>query len=396
MAQAAEDSTGSGGPALAGVQLAFTLSWTVYVLMLPGLLGAAGIALSWLPLILMLDQVIFAAMDIAFGVMADRMGEHYLRFARLLLALTSISALAFLLLPTVAGTSPALLLAVLLVWVISASVVRAPTLILLGKRAKEAQRPGLVVWYSAGMGLAMALSPFLGLILKGADPQLPFVLSALALPGAVLVLLRAIRAPVPAAETPALQPASFAACLPLFAVLGVAGFGFQLHAQVNAAPLYLLQADKESLPWLLPLLWVGFFAMQMAVGPLMKRFAAMPVAVTGIFIVALSSYLASQADSLNGLIALQLLGGAGWAMAFSGLMETLSAAGTRGAEGLFMGSFFAVTAVSAFARIAFVSYWLADWKSSQFVLPAGLLLLAGGLAAVNAKKWPKIKTPKSP
>jgi hypothetical protein len=49
-----------------------------------------------------------------------------------------------------------------------------------------------------------------------------------------------------------------------------------------------------------------------------------------------------------------------------------------------MGSFFAVTALAVLLRIAFASHWLAAWKSSQFVLPAALLLAAGLIAAAQA------------
>ena len=121
----------SSGLALAGVQFFFTLVWTVYALYLPDLLKGAGLAASWLPWLLMADQLIFAAMDIAFGIAADRMADTYRRLARLLLWLTSLSAGAFLLLPSLAAVSPGLLLLVLAIWVISASVVRAPTMVLL-------------------------------------------------------------------------------------------------------------------------------------------------------------------------------------------------------------------------------------------------------------------------
>lgn len=389
------DGKASGGLQLAVVQFVFTLGWTAYALMLPNLLAKAGIAASWLPLILMVDQLIFAVMDIAFGAMADRMRDVFHRLARLLLVLTTVSALAFMALPLAAGVSAALLVLVLLVWLVSASVVRAPTLVLLAKRARAAQQRGLVIWYMAGMGLAMALSPFLGLWLRSADPRWPFAISALALLMAVLVLLRVMGRELPAEEAEAPQPAPFNACLPLFIVLGVAGFGFQLHAFANAAPLYQLHAAKESLPWLMPLLWVGFFACLVAVGAVVKHFGALPVAAAGMLVVAVCSYLAASAGSLSGLIVLQMLCGAGWAMAFAGLMEQAAVAGTRGAEGRVMGSFFAVTAISSFARIAFVSNVLADWQGSQFVLPALLLLGAAVFAAVDAKKWAKIKTHQS-
>ena len=397
------DGVQSSGLALAGAQFFFTLGWTVYALMLPGLLATAGIAASWLPMLLMVDQLIFAVMDIGFGVAADRIGEGYRRLAKLLLILSTLSAVAFMLLPMAAGLSSGILLSVLAVWVISTSVVRAPTLVLLAKQAKATQQRSLVIWYIAGMGLALALSPFLGLWLKGADPRLPFTVSAVTLLLAVVVLLRVSGKGVATkGEENSPQPANFSAYAPLLVVLGLAAFGFQIHAFVNAAPLYLAQAAKESRPWLMPLLWVGFFVTLICVEPLVKRLGAMPMATLGILLTALSSYASAAVNGQNVLILLQLLAGAGWALAFAGLMEQAAVAGSCGAEGRFMGSFFAVTAICALARIAFATQWLPNLKDIQFVLPAALLLAAGLIAATmeatagprgNARKWAKTKPP---
>lgn len=389
MSEASGKSSLSSGLALAGVQFFFTLGWTVYALYLPDLLKGAGLAASWLPWLLMADQLIFAAMDIAFGIAADRMADTYRRLARLLLWLTSLSAVAFLLLPSLAPVSPGLLLLVLAIWVISASVVRAPTMVLLAKRAKAAQQGQLVLCYAGGMALASALSPFLGLWLKGVDPQLVFALSGLALLGAVLVLLRLSPLHSPVAADDGLQPLAFASYLPLLAVLGLAVLGFQVHAFVNAAPLYLLHVGKDSLPWLMPLLWLGFFATLLAVSALVKRFAAWPVVAAGLLLTALASYGAGLSGGLAGLIGLQLLTGAGWAMVFGGLMEQAGVDGRRGAEGLFMGSFFAVLAISSFARIALATQYLPLLQPVRFELPAALLLAAGFCLAVYVLKRPK-------
>lgn len=381
----------SSALALAGVQFCFTLGWTVYVIYLPELLKGAGIAASWLPWLLMADQLVFALMDIAFGVVADRMADGYRKLARLLLLLTTLSAGAFLLLPILGGVSAGWLLAVLAIWVISASVVRAPTLVLLAKTAQVAQQGRLVVGYAVGIALAAVFSPFLGLWLKGGDPRLPFALSALALLLAVAFLLKVSAAPVVKPEGNLAQPISFKSYLPLLVVLGLATLGFPVHAFVNAAPQYLAYATKENLPWLMPLLWVGFFGALLGVGQLAKRFGALLVAAAGIGLTALSSYLSLAVNGLESLIFMQLLAGVGWAFAFAGLMTQATAAGTRGAEGRFMGSFFAVTAVASLARIGFATQLLPAWQSLQFQLPAALLLAAGVIAAVYA-----IKTPKSP
>jgi MFS family permease len=389
MRDAGEKIAVGSGLALAGVQFFFTLGWVVYVIYLPGLLKGAGLAASWLPWLLMADQLIFALMDIAFGLMADRMANAYHKLARLLLLLTTVSAIAFLLLPQLGESSSGILLFLLAVWVVSASVVRAPTLVLLAKRAKAAQQAHLVIWYSAGMALAMALSPFVGLTLKGVDPRVPFALSAFVLLLAVWLLTHVVRDVGRVIEVPVPAPMTFAAYFPLLLVLAVATFGFQVHAFINTGPLYLAQASKEGLPWLMPILWLGFFAALLGVDALLKRFGSLPVAAVGLLLTAVASYAAAAVNGLNVLIFTQLLAGAAWALAFAGLMGQASAAGTRGAEGLFMGSFFAMTALASLARIGMGSQLAAAGPSIQFVLPAAVLLVAGLCAVVYRLRMPQ-------
>lgn len=107
---------------------------------------------------------------------------------------------------------------------------------------------------------------------------------------------------------------------------------------------------------------------------------------------ALSSYAAAAVSNLEMLILTQVLVGVGWAAAFAGLMKQASMFGTRGAEGLFMGSFFSLLAVTSFARIGFVSQLLPHnpvLQDVQFTLPAALLLSAGLIAVVYALNKPQ-------
>ena len=372
---ASTESDKGAGLRLAAVQFVFTLGWTVYVVFLPALLARAGLPANWLPWLLIIDQAIFAIMDIAFGLIADRIGQAWQRLARTILWLTTLSALAFLALPVVSGVAPAAMLAVTLLWVVTASVVRAPTMVLLSKQARAAQQPSLVAWYSGGMALAMALSPFFGLWLKGSDPLLPFAVSAAVLWLAVVALLR-WQQPLPASDESTQPPLPFASYRPLLAGLLLAAFGLQLHAFVNAGPLFGKLAEPARLPWLLPWLWVGFAAAMPLVGSLCKRFAALQVAGGGLLAAAAMIWVAPAVNLENSLILLQLLAGFCWGLAFAGLMSFASAAGSRGAEGLFMGSFFAMTAVAAVARILLASQWLPALGDSRYTLPAACLFIA--------------------
>lgn len=379
--------------ALAGVQFFFTIGWTVYVIFLPGLLHSAGIAANWLPWLLIGDQLVFAVMDIALGVFADRIGAAYRKLARLLLVLSSMSALAFLLLPMLGAGAPGMLLALLAVWVVSASVVRGPTLVLLAKRAKAAQQGRLLAGYLAGIACASALAPFLGLWLKGSDPRLPFAISALVLLAAVWVLLRTADLPAASEADDAAQALPFTTFLPSLLILALAAFGFQLHAYIHSAPLYVVHSSSEHLPWLMPVIWVGFFIALPIIAILARRAGQWIVVAAGLGLAALVSHAAVMVGGLVQLILLQLLVGVGWAAAFSGLLEQASLAGRRGREGLFMGCFLAVTALATLARIGVASALGAGGASPS---PAALMLAGGTLAAVFALRSLKLPSSSSP
>ncbi len=57
------------------VQFFFAVTWTVYVVYLPQLVEQAGIARSWVPWILVADQLVFAAVDVATGFWVDRVRQ---------------------------------------------------------------------------------------------------------------------------------------------------------------------------------------------------------------------------------------------------------------------------------------------------------------------------------
>src|SRR5437868_11878818 len=96
---------------LAVVQLLFTLGWTVYAIFLPQLADQAGIPRAFVIWILLADQVIFAVMDYAMGVAADRVSQVIGKLGRLMVILTAVSCAAFVALPFVTGVgAPALLL----------------------------------------------------------------------------------------------------------------------------------------------------------------------------------------------------------------------------------------------------------------------------------------------
>src|SRR5260370_36529352 len=170
MSEAPADTTDAGanrtGVYLAILQLVFTLGWTTYVIYLPKLAAEVGIAPGVVILILMLDQAIFTITDTAMGTAADRIASLVGRLGVFVGALTALSCAAFAALPFVAGAGAKLpLIALIVIWAITSSALRAPPLILLGKYCATPRLPFLAALVMLGYGLAGAVSPYLGVVL---------------------------------------------------------------------------------------------------------------------------------------------------------------------------------------------------------------------------------------
>ncbi len=189
------------------VQLFLALGWTVYVIYLPQLAAQAGLAKQWVPWLLLADQLVFAVMDWTMGTMADRMAGAVEKLANTVVFVTLLSCGAFILLPLVAPAgSPALLIAVTVVWSASSSALRAPPWVLIGRHTPGPAQPWASALFLLGVGIAGAVAPYLAVTLRNADPRLPFALSSIALAAATVVMTRAIRSSprraIPCAASP--------------------------------------------------------------------------------------------------------------------------------------------------------------------------------------------------
>lgn len=355
---------------LAGVQFLFAVGWIVYAIYLPTLAEQAGLPKSAVPWLLLMDQLIFVACDLAVGVWSDRAAGVLGRIGSWVLGVTLLSTVAFLVLPWVAPRgSPGLFVAITALWAATSAALRAPPLTLLGRYVAKPAVPWLVSLVLLGTGIASAIGPYLGLTLKGLDPRLPFALAGLSLAAITAGMVRAERAlsqrraadRAAGVETAAPSPAS------LTGRDGVAPIGFllaallaaaaaQVHANLVAAPLYLRHAPASMLPVLLPVFWAGFNLALMPASLAVKRFGALPVMAGGALVAAACSAGAWNATSLEALLLLQGLAGAAWGVS---LMSGFSAAvffGHVGREGFMGGALNSALAAAALSRIAVVTF----------------------------------------
>lgn len=260
-----DTSTTGAGVYLAILHLVFTLGWTTYVIYLPKLCADVGIDPAYVILILMLDQAIFTVADTAMGIAADRIAPFVGKLGVFVGALTAISCAAFIALPFVAGSGPGAqvwFIGLALIWVVTSSALRAPPLTLLGKYAARPAIPFLAALAMLGYGLAGAVSPYLGVVLRTHDPRLPFVISGVVLLVTTLALSRVERglAQAPVVAKKPIAPAKSLGQVPMFFIVSmvILALGYQLHFSINSMPFYLRFARPDDLQWLMPVFWIGF------------------------------------------------------------------------------------------------------------------------------------------
>ncbi|MEY9122495.1 MFS transporter [Bradyrhizobium yuanmingense] len=393
-----QSSAGTGtanrtGLYLAGLQLVFTLGWTTYVVYLPKLAAEVGIAPSAVILILMLDQAIFTIADTAMGIAADRLAPHVGRLGLFVALVTAISCGAFVALPFVAGAGAAAqgwFIALIVVWSITSSALRAPPLTLLGKYRAKPQVPFLAALTMLGYGVAGALSPYLGVVLREHDARLPFVISSVVLLLTALGLSRiehdVARDTAPPTPDEAAAPLGLVPIAFIVAMVALA-LGYQLHFAMNSAPFYLRFAAPGDLQWLMPVFWIGFNIAMFPASLVVKHRGGLVVMGAAGLVGAVAIAAAEFAGNLNTLIAAQFLAGAAWGCMLMSAVSAALAIGSTGAEGKVTGLVFSALALGTFARMAAVAgglqkmpeytpllHWapVACWS----VAGAGLLVIA--------------------
>ena len=375
------------GAYFAVVQLFFTLTWTVYVIYLPALAVQAGIPKQAVVYILLLDQLMFVAMDLAMGVMADRVSRVLGRLGYVILGVTLVSCAAFLLLPFVAPQgSTALFVAATLLWTASSSALRAPPLALLGKYAPQPAIPWLSALALFGLGVAGAVSPYLAIVLRDVDPRIPFVLSSVALAAATLgivwaerTLAREAGVPAPPAPSRSSQTMPWTAWF-LFAVL-LLGLAFQIHFSLNSASLFLRHARTDQLPYLMPIFWIGFNICMLPASFATKRFGGLAVAAGGALVAALATLGAYTAGNLTTISIMQFLAGGGWGCVLMSATAAAIAVGHTGREGRMTGGLWSLLALAAFVRIGVLAAEL-NKEPVYAALLAWAPVAAWGLAGV--------------
>jgi hypothetical protein len=381
---------------VAVVQFFFALTWTVYVIYLPQLAAQVGIPKSAVVWLLMLDQLVFLVADYACGIASDRAADAHALLGPAVLGATLLSCGAFLALPYIApGGSATAFIALTVVWAIGASALRAPPLNLIGRYAPKPSQPGLVALSMLGLGLAAAVSPYLGVALRDLDPRWPFLLASASLAATTLGIVaaeRALRAaaaasPIPPPSTPAPSRPAPLPWLPCLLAALLAALAFQWHVFLNSAPLYLRHATAAELQYLMPVFWAGFNLGLWPASVATRRYGGFRVMGVSALLAAASAAAALLAGSLGGVLWAQGLAGLAWAGLLMSAFAAALALGHTGKEGRFAGALSSVLAAAALLRMATLASGapsaapgtglrlLIDWAPVALWALGGMLLL---------------------
>jgi hypothetical protein len=346
-------------------------------------------------LVLMMDQAIFTVTDTAMGIAADRIAALVGRLGMIVAALTALSCAAFAALPFVAsaGGAKGIFIALIVVWAITSSALRAPPLLLLGKYAAKPTIPFLAALAMLGYGIAGAASPYLGVVLRDIDPRLPFVISSVVLLITTFGLSRVERdladEAVPAKS--AAPPKPFGRVPIIFiGAMVLLSLGYQLHFSINSAPFYLRFAKPDDLQWLMPVFWIGFNIAMFPASLVVKHRGGLIVMGAAGLLGAVAVLAAQIAGGLNTEIAAQFIAGAAWGCMLMSAVSTALAIGHTGAEGKVTGLVFSALALATFARMAAVAgglQKLSDYAPLLHWAPVACWSVAGaGLLVISAAR----------
>jgi hypothetical protein len=205
---------------------------------------------------------------------------------------------------------------------------------------------------------AGAASPYLGVVLRDADPRLPFVISSMVL---LLTTLGPSRVERDVARTTSPKkppkPAKPFGTVPVLFVVAMIllSLGYQLHFSINSAPFYLRFAKPTDLQWLMPVFWIGFNIAMFPASVVVKHRGALIVMGAAGLLGAAAVLEAEMAGSLNTLVVAQFVAGAAWGCMLTSAVSAALAIGHTGAEGKVTGLVFSALALATFARMAAVA-----------------------------------------
>ncbi len=260
--------------AIALVYAAFTISWMIYRVHLPGVLTQFGFAGSVAPTLLLIESLITIAVEPLAGAFSDRTNRQQGNRFPLITFGVILSGLLFVATPAlIVFTQPnsgfAWLLPMLLIaWAIAMSLFRSPALALLRRCASNLRLPQAASLLTFAVGIAGAATPLASKLVLGMGSTLTFML------GAVFILLSVIwlrwTNPIALAASEPPEYFAFSSEVPIANLATLFGLGLSATLAMRLAIETLPKVLKAQVPGIMPPTFVGllFIALAIAAFPI--------------------------------------------------------------------------------------------------------------------------------
>lgn len=380
---------------LAAVYGAFTLSWVIYRIHLPGLVTQFGFSEAVAPTLLLIEAILAIGIEPIMGRLSDRTEQRQgSRFPVITPGLLLASGL-FVVIPIVAlvlepsAFSQWLMVGLLLLWGIAMSLFRSPLLALLRQYAPAVQLPKAASLLTLTTGLAGAVMPLGRPLVQALGISVSFLICAVLLVG-VGAWLKSIRLPAVSPfhwQRTAFSPSEDGST-PLVLIFGL-GFGVTLafRLAIDTFPKVL----QANLPEVAPPLFNGMIFLTLAVaalplGYLAVRWGNAKAMLLGIGGMAVGLGIMPYGASVPIALMIVLLIGIGFSLITNGILPFALNAVSWQRSGLGMGCLFA--GVSAATSLQ--SSLLSQPETPVIAVWIGIIALfvAGGSVVARMDRMP--------
>jgi MFS family permease len=360
---------------LAAVQGAIALSWVIYNLYVPKLLGQFGFPVALSATLLVIENLLSAVIEPLIGSLSDQKQQWV--GSRLPFISAGVLAASGLLIAipasTVWGDGVALLLPwVAVAWALAMSLFRSPALSLLGRYAFGAGLPKAASILTLVGALAGALAPLASEAILRLGPMVTFALGSVVLLAAAAALraVDAQLAPSPLLVSP--RPLSWLRLLYVFGTGVFVAIGFRLMMQT-------LPARFSSIPGTNTKLMLGMIFLTIAItaipaGSLAVQLGNTKAMLLGLGAMAVSLLLVSATSDAVAMVLLAIALGASFSLVTNGTIPFALSHVPPQKAGLGTGMYFSGGAIGV---SAFFSLFSTISPELGVVIGAGAFLLAG-------------------
>lgn len=282
---------------LSTIQGAVILTWVIYNLYLPGLLGQFGIPATVATVLLLVENLLGAVMEPVMGSLSDRAQRWIGTRFPMIAAGVILSATCFIAIPAIAlWSNPSragqqLLLLMLVTWALAMTVFRSPALSLLGRYAYGSGLPQAASILTLVGAVAGATAPLANQWILSLGAPVAFGMGSAVLLGAAFAL-RAVQPPKSPSER-GMLPDRASVSIPRLALIFATGTGVAIgfRCMMQTLPLVVQKLPGANANLFLGLIFVAIALTALPAGKLAARMGNRNAMLLGLGVLAIALLL---------------------------------------------------------------------------------------------------------